>query len=130
MPEHRARQPGNGQKVGVMSNCRFINLTPHEIVVRLGGDVVIPASGQVARVTEQSVNAEMLNGIPVVDCRLGLPIGLPEPEAGTVYIVSPMVGGAVKGRTDVVCPDTGPQSVVRDSDGKIVAVRRFRRMVG
>lgn len=110
---------------------KFINLTPHGITVRTaGGDIEIPASGQVARVGEQSTDAGVLDGIPVVDCRLGQVTGLPEPVEGTVYIVSPMVSGAVKGRSDVVAPDTGPASVVRDSDGKIVAVRRFRRMVG
>ncbi len=110
---------------------KFINLTPHEIVVRTdGGDVMIPASGQVARVSEHVSDAGMLDGIPVVDCRLGSPFGLPDAVDGTIYIVSPIVCGAVVGRPDVVAPDTGPQSVVRDADGKIVAVRRFRRMVG
>jgi hypothetical protein len=109
---------------------RFINLTPHGITVRTdGGDVDIPASGQVARVAEQATDAGMLDGIPVVDCRLAEVTGLPPAMDGTIYIVSPMVSGAVDGRPDVVAPDTGPASVVRDDAGRIVAVRRFRRMM-
>jgi hypothetical protein len=37
------------------------------------------------------------------------------------------VAQAVAGRDDVVAPDTGPESVVRDAEGKIIGVRRFQK---
>lgn len=52
--------------------------------------------------------------------------GLPEPEAGTIYIVSGMVAGRVVGRDDVYCPGTGPKdNTVRTAEGQIYAVTRL-----
>jgi len=44
-----------------------------------------------------------------------------------VYIVSSLVAQAVKGRQDVVAPDTSPSGVVRDEQGRIIGVKRFQR---
>ena len=54
---------------------------------------------------------------------------LPEPQPETLYIVSALVGAALKGaREDVLLPGTGPQdSAVRDTEGRIVAVTRLVR---
>jgi len=43
------------------------------------------------------------------------------------YIVSSLVAQAVKGRNDVVSPDTSPASAVRDENGNIIGVKRFQR---
>ncbi|RLI11543.1 hypothetical protein DRO33_03915 [Candidatus Bathyarchaeota archaeon] len=43
-----------------------------------------------------------------------------------VYVVSSLVAQAVKGRKDVVAPDTGP-TAIRNEQGQIVAVTRFQR---
>ena len=53
---------------------------------------------------------------------------LPEPEEGTIYIVSAMVLAAAKekGRTDVVAPATGHPDCIR-KDGFIVSVPGFVR---
>lgn len=53
---------------------------------------------------------------------------LPEPEEGTIYIVSAMVLAAAKekGRTDVVAPATGHPDCVREN-GFIVSVPGFVR---
>lgn len=53
---------------------------------------------------------------------------LPEPEEGTIYIVSAMVLAAAKekGRTDVVAPATGHPDSIRE-DGFIVSVPGFVR---
>ena len=91
------------------------------------GNVVteIEPSGQVARVkTEQIANGE-INGVPVVRTRFIKVEGLPEPEKGKVFIVSTLVAQAVK-RNDVIAPDTSPQSVVRDENGRIIGVKRFQ----
>ena len=111
----------------------IINLTPHPIVVRTdGGDVTIPASGQVARVTSRQELAGHieLDGvkIPVQKTTFGQVEGLPEPQDGTIYIVSGLVMTALAGtRDDVVQPDTSPAGAIRDADGRIVAVRGFQK---
>jgi hypothetical protein len=49
--------------------------------------------------------------------------GLPEPEEGTIYIVSALVAQRAIGRADVFCPGTGPlDGCVRDEHGHVVAV--------
>ena len=105
---------------------KFVNLTPHAITVRWpdGVDDVIPASGQVARVSTAEEPAGAILGIPLVRRTLGDVQGLPAPQPETIYIVSSMVLSAVEGRQDVVAPDTGP-TAIRDSHGRIQAVTRF-----
>lgn len=120
---------------------RLVNLTPHDLVVfleeptgsRLPRTVTIPKSGQTVRVASTAeVVGEVDLGdarVPLVETKFGALEGLPEPEEGTVYIVSALALQAAKtaGRTDVIAPDTGPQSAVRDGDGNILGVRRFTR---
>lgn len=109
----------------------FINLTPHEIIVRTdAGDIKIPPSGKIARVEEFTTCASgEIEGIPF---RVGMsttPVGIPDREDGKVYIVSRMVLDAMYFyRDDVFAPDTGPESVIRNEKGQIVAVRRFVAM--
>ncbi len=109
----------------------LINLTPHPIVVRTDGvDITIPASGQVARVTSQQELASQIDvyglTIPVQRTTFGQVDGLPDPKPNTIYIVSSLVLGALKGsRPDVVAPDTGP-TAIRNDNGQIVAVTRFQ----
>jgi len=44
------------------------------------------------------------------------------------YIVSSLVAQALAGkRNDLLAPDTSPQGVVRDEEGRIVGVKRFQR---
>ncbi len=113
---------------------RVINLTPHDLNIfdESGQQVLttIPASGQVARVsTKQTVTGHItVDGIsiPVVKTEFGDVQGLLEPQENTVYIVSSLVAQAVD-RPDVLAPDTGPQSAVRDEGGRIVGVRRFQK---
>jgi len=55
-----------------------------------------------------------------------------DPEPGLVYIVSAMVGAALReagvSRPDVLCPGTGPQDgAIRDPEGRIQAVTRLIR---
>ena len=121
----------------------IINLTPHDIVIVGGGADgwedqpchsgpyearTIPASGQVARVSEQVADLPAVDGIPTVEMRPGDVTGLSGPVRDTIYIVSPFVAAACPGRGDVYCPDTGPDSVVRDNTGQIIGVRRLRRI--
>ena len=108
----------------------IINLTPHTInVADKDGNIIreIKPSGTVARVSTKEAPAGEIDGIPVVETKFGEVEGLPEPQDGTVFLVSSIVRSAVPAlRTDVLVPDTGP-TAVRDEQGRIVAVRRFRR---
>lgn len=47
-----------------------------------------------------------------------------------LFIVSPLLldHDDIKFRGDIACPDTGPSSVVRDEAGRIVGVKRLRRI--
>lgn len=107
---------------------RLINLTPHAIsLANEAGENIqtIPASGVVAWVSMTVCDTgRRVARIPVVVQEPGQIENLPEPD-GNVYIVSIVVLGAIQGRADVVAPDTGPGSVVRDDIGRIIAVRRF-----
>jgi hypothetical protein len=101
----------------------LINLTPHTIVIRVGGvDHAIPPSGTVARVSTAEAVVGEIDGVPVVRAVYGEVTGLP--EEGTPCIVSAMVRAAVPGRAGVYSPDTGP-SAIRDERGQIVAVTRL-----
>jgi len=116
----------------------FVNLTPHAITIRVGErDIVVPPSGQVARVAVRSVdraplviaeNAGEFTHVPVVGNEYGSVEGLPDPAPlaeAKVFIVSALVLGRVFGRSgDVFAPDTGP-TAVRDEKGQIKAVTRL-----
>ena len=108
---------------------KIINLTPHPIsLASLAGEIIqtIEPSGQIARVSTISVDAGyFVCGLPVVRNTIGEVQNLPPSQEGTAYIVSLFVLSAVvSDRLDVVAPDTGP-TCVRDSQGRILAVRQF-----
>jgi len=105
---------------------KVVNLTPHDVVVRLTGrDVVFPRSGQQARVAVTQTEVAVIDSIPVVRNVYGEVQGLPAPERGTIYIVSAQVLERAGGRHDVFAPDTSPAGVVRDAEGRIIAVKRL-----
>ena len=114
----------------------MVNLTPHDLVVydEMGEEEIasLPRAGEMARVETQAkeVGEFSLNGhnVPLVETSFGDVVNLPEEKDGTIYVVSVIVVQAVRGkRDDVVAPDTGPASVVRDDAGNIMGVRRFTR---
>ena len=110
----------------------MINLTPHVVVIENGdgGLVTIPPSGMVARVVtkETVVSSVKVNGfnIPVATHHFGEVSGLPDQDEAC--IVSSLVLEAVRlqqpWRRNVFAPDTGA-TAIRDSDGRIVAVRQL-----
>ena len=113
---------------------KLVNLTPHQIVLRAedGCETELPAAGQVARVTSTPgplIHSQQ-EGLPVQVYGADRPgdiVGLPEPQAETLFIVSNVVAGLVPERQDVVCPATGPQDgAIRDDQGQIVAVTRLK----
>ena len=107
---------------------KFINLTPHDVVVITNGEkVIIPRSGKVIRLGEEIVSSEIIEGVEVVKKRYLPPSGF-QPE-GKVHIVSIL---ALKPLQEMfpgevfVAPDTGPESVIRDQNGRIIGVKRFQ----
>ena len=101
---------------------KFINLTPHAIVLNNG--ISFPPSGEIARVSSSHSGFDE-NGICSV--QFGAVSGLPESATDTIYIVSAMVCAACKGRTDLVSPATGHPDCVRHDKGQIVSVPGFVR---
>ena len=112
----------------------IINFTPHAIVLRpaTGEDVTIPPSGTVARVAAPAGVLSDVGGIPVPVASpdgSGVVTDLPEAVGGTWLLVSGMVGAALKGRTDILVPGTGPaDGAVRNERGHIIAVTRLKRV--
>lgn len=110
-----------------------INLTPHTInVCDDAGNVVqsFPPSGTQARCATIEAEAPPVNGVRATTQRFGKIEGLPAPQKDTVYLVSMVVGQAVRDgsaspRTDVYGPNTSPGSVVRDESGQIKGVKSF-----
>jgi len=107
------------------------NLTPHKIVVydSSGERVVLEVepSDTVARVTPKQEELFRIGSVPVAKTEFGEVEGLPEPKKCTAYVVSTLVLNALKGkRPDVVAPDTSPQSVIRDEEGRIKGIKRFQ----
>lgn len=105
----------------------FKNLTPHEIVIFVGEEkLVVPASGEVLRLAEEVIDRGLTDeGIPIVSKIYSIS-ELPPEIDGINYIVSGIVLPYIpQNRGDFSAPDTGNGSVVRDSDGRIIAVRRL-----
>jgi len=100
----------------------LINLTPHPIVVV--GDSgetlrVIPASGMIARLKTTTERCGSVDGVPLSRTVFGEPEGLPDPEDGTLYIVSQLIKSALPQRADLVVP----AEVVRDQAGNIIGCK-------
>lgn len=102
---------------------KFINLTPHAINLN-NGDVLVP-TGSPARVSA-SFSAFDADGL--CEQVFGEVENLPAPVEGTLYVVSALVLGALKGtRKDVVAPATGHPEARRNEKGQIVSVPGFVR---
>jgi len=118
---------------------RLINLTSRTIRVydEEGSKILyeLPTSPPAISV---DVSAEVLRAvgssdeIPVVRHQFRLADPLPEERPGVLYVVGWAVLQAAleEGvlRDDLVAPDTGRGSAVRDKGGQIIGVRRFRVM--
>lgn len=106
---------------------QFINLTPHtvNIIAEDGSELLaIYASGDLARVSAETVVAGNIDGITITSTRYGEVQGLPEPQEGVAYIVSALVAQRVHGREDVFVPSES----VRDSNGRIIGCRSLGRI--
>lgn len=93
-----------------------------------GSKEVFEPSGIVPRLSTKTEPAGKIGEIPVVRNTMGRPENVPEPKEGTAYIVSFLVASALPERDDLIAPDTTPDSVVRDENGRIVGVKRFQKV--
>ncbi len=106
---------------------KFINLTPHDIVLDdCVKQEVIPSSGNF-RCFEQVVSTGSINGWNVNHCSYQIPSELPPMLPDTIYIVSNIVLQTIKAhrfqRDDFVAPDTG--STARRANGQVLSLRGF-----
>lgn len=102
---------------------KFINLTQHDLIITLGtkDNLVLPASGEVARVTFSTQQVDEIDGIPIFKTVYEPEVaGLPEPQDGTIFIVSSLAAQTAK-RHDVLAPT----KLIRDDDGQVVAAGGF-----
>lgn len=107
---------------------KFLNLTPHAIVVKKtdGEQVTFEPSGTLARVQDVVIGNNVLGGFEFVKLKKGDVEGLPEFDQDTTLIVSGLVLEAAKaqGRKDCVAPRTDG-TAIRNDKGHIVAVCGF-----
>lgn len=109
---------------------QLVNLTPHSLkFVTLQGVIDIPQSGQLARVRTSATPQGEVGGVPIFQSSFGPVDGLPDPQPGTVFIVSSLMQQALKAngidRPDVLSPGTGPNDGAIRENGQIVAVTRL-----
>ena len=108
----------------------LINCTNHEITVDLDATLlVIPPSGNVARVSLQQCMSAIVDDIPIYDALPSTVIkGLPDPSDDLLYIVSSTVAQHAR-RPDVVCPNHAPDQCTRDHHGRIISIKSFLRYI-
>ena len=102
----------NSNNNNMEKSVKFINCTPHEVVLNDG--TTFAPSGVCPRISSGYTEPDA-NGVATPT--FGEVEGLPEPQEGTLYIVSGMVLSAVKDRDDLVAPATSHPKSVRFSDG-------------
>lgn len=105
----------------------IINLTPHAInFLREDNSVLVTVepSGTIARASQTREAVGEVNGIVVNQCSYGSVTGLPDPQDGTIYLVSALTAQACPERSDVFITD----DAVRDENGRIIGCRAIARI--
>lgn len=103
---------------------KFVNLTPHDVRIRLADsmvaepldtDIVLSQQEIPLRIEESVVSQEVVDGVTIRLTEFGEIVDLPDPVPGTMLIVSMATAqqAYALGRRDVVAPDTGEDSVIR-----------------
>lgn len=114
-----------------MRKERIINLTPHPINIldEEENEVEVFPTFEIVKgesipngVARLETRTELVGthcGVPITKTVFGEPKDLPEPEEGTLFIVSQLIKSALPHRTDLVVP----AEVVRDDIGRIIGCR-------
>ena len=95
----------------------IVNLTGHNLFIydEDGNLVLAIQQGPIARIANERVKIGMSEGVPLYETELGEPEGLPEPQPGTIYVVS----GLFRSQHDR--PDLWqPGRLLRDKQGCVV----------
>lgn len=125
-------RPGRSDPMTIADQPTYINLTPHDVVIRDHDDMttVYPASGTVARVVETVHPTPSPDLHRRVIVQLGDIEGLPPARDGVVHIVSMpcamALAAAGVNRPDVVYP----HHLYRDEDGRIAGADQLARIEG
>ena len=114
---------------------KIVNLTQNDVVLVMedGSKVTFEKSGKVARIVEEisRTYSEDEIGYPLLRKEFGgvdSEFAIGRERKDTVFIVSLPGLQCLKHRNDIISPDTGPDSVVRDEEGRIIGVKRFMKM--
>ena len=103
------------------------NYTPHTALTYRpeGGEVVVLPQLGSARCAEEYLPAGKFHDgdLPLTLMRYGEVTGLPDPQPGTVFVVSQLVVNALPERTDLAFP----AGLVRDGEGTIIGFRYLAR---
>lgn len=106
---------------------RIINVTPHDVNIQREDGVIItvPPSEIPARAERTQQITGSLFGVPVKKTTYSDVTGLPEPEEGTIYIVSSIILEVCSDRKDIIAPNTDG-TAIRDETGRVRAVTSFQ----
>ena len=120
-----------------MKECKIVNLTPHPVTIEDidGHKMTYEPHGTACRVVERHEIVDFVmtpDGNPIT-LKKAIPIaikGLPPQREGVFYICSGMAADAAwkLGRSDVICPSTDPDDIIRDERGFTTAIRAFKVM--
>ncbi len=107
----------------------IINLTPHKINIMDNDGKLIKVfeSKGKARAAQKDVEIGMLEGIPIIETEFGEPVGLPEYNPETYYIVSALTAKAadLSGRNTQDLLLTA--KTVRNGDGQIIGCQALAK---
>lgn len=113
---------------------KLVNLTPYPIILYgAEGVSTLNPSGQVVTIAASQETVDTVEGVAVIrDVFYGIH-QIPEPEDGTIYLVSSLVLAALRDagstRTDVLCAATGRRDgAVLGARGEILGVTRLRAL--
>ena len=108
---------------------KIINLTSHEVTIVLDDETItITPCGIICRVVEETKTVSTINRIPVRASHPTAVEGLPSQQEGVVYFCSGMAAAAAwsLGRTDVFCPSTDENDIIRNERGLTIAIKALK----
>jgi len=89
----------------ILKDFDLVNLCPHDVkIIADGQEVVIPATGEIARCNTRYIRTGEVNGIPLYRMLYAGTYGLPEQKGNTFYITSQWVWKNNKSRDDILVP--------------------------
>jgi len=121
---------------------KIVNLMPHDLTIFRSEDTKpagnkgyvlaheatpllrIPSAG-VSRAAAVENPVGIINGIPMFRMAFGEPVGVPDPQPNTVYVVSSITAQACREAGRATHDLVMPARTVRDSAGRIIGCTAF-----